>query len=70
MPSPSTITPAVHSPAGCCQRPFGDVEMPVLSIEDLLVCKLLFDRPKVVRPRESRAPETAISALSDFSTAC
>lgn len=28
------------------QQPFGDAEIPVLSIEDLLVCKVLFDRPK------------------------
>jgi hypothetical protein len=28
------------------REPFGDVEIPVLSIEDLIVCKVLFDRPK------------------------
>lgn len=28
------------------RRPFGDREAPVLSIEDLLICKVLFDRPK------------------------
>lgn len=27
-------------------EPFGDTEIPVLAIEDLLVCKALFDRPK------------------------
>lgn len=27
-------------------QPFGDAQVPVLSIEDLLVCKALFDRPK------------------------
>lgn len=25
---------------------FGDIEIPVLSIEDLIVCKVLFDRSK------------------------
>lgn len=28
------------------RQPFGDVEIPVLAIEDLIVCKVLFDRPK------------------------
>lgn len=28
------------------QEPFAGTEIPVLSIEDLLVCKVLFDRPK------------------------
>lgn len=28
------------------RQPFGDGEIPVLAIEDLLVCKVLFDRPK------------------------
>src|SRR5258708_35589614 len=28
------------------RQPFGDSEVPVLSIEDLVVCKVLFDRPK------------------------
>jgi hypothetical protein len=28
------------------RQPFGDAEIPVLSIEDLLICKVLFDRPK------------------------
>lgn len=28
------------------RQPFGDTEIPVLSVEDLLVCKVLFDRPK------------------------
>lgn len=27
-------------------QPFGGSEVPVLSIEDLLICKILFDRPK------------------------
>lgn len=27
-------------------QPFGDTTIPVLSIEDLLICKTLFDRPK------------------------
>ncbi|MDE3070088.1 MAG: nucleotidyl transferase AbiEii/AbiGii toxin family protein [Acidobacteriota bacterium] len=36
-----------ESMAGRVQRqPFGGREIPVLSIEDLLVCKVLFDRPK------------------------
>lgn len=28
------------------RQPFGDAIIPVLSIEDLLICKVLFDRPK------------------------
>ena len=28
------------------QQPFGDQEIPVLAIEDLMICKVLFDRPK------------------------
>jgi len=28
------------------RQPFGDAEIPVLAIEDLLVCKVLYDRPK------------------------
>ena len=28
------------------QRPFGDVVIPVIAIEDLLICKALFGRPK------------------------
>lgn len=28
------------------RQPFGDTTIPVLSIEDLLICKALFDRPK------------------------
>lgn len=27
-------------------QPFGSAQIPVLSIEDLLICKVLFDRPK------------------------
>lgn len=28
------------------RQPFGDQQIPVLTIEDLLICKVLFDRPK------------------------
>lgn len=54
------------------REPFADVTIPVLSIEDLLICKLLFDRPKdwvdidaVLRAEDARLDHGYITSWLD-----
>ncbi len=39
---------AFHDAAGraCCSVPFGDATIPILGADHLIVCKVVFDRPK------------------------
>ncbi|HEX5761812.1 MAG TPA: hypothetical protein VFY04_01685 [Solirubrobacterales bacterium] len=54
------------------RQPFGDTTIPVLSIEDLLICKALFDRAKdwvdieaVAKTRRGDLGRTYISGWLD-----